>query len=417
MKPLSALVLIDVAKSLHIIHPHAKELAVDESFSIITPLVIDFILGQVVFGPLITTCWRGAWIGFNLLLDNHLFPNHPDLNTAGCVILGVSGINLMTYVPALFHYFCEDFKSGWVFFALSRTFTILAFGSGMILWKGWWDVCSMSGASWNQGLAFLGVGMVIMMCLGNSRSNIGFPLAIRVDSRDKYFHLNGFTLLDPKTTEFSNQWVFLFTVINLILTTFSEVLVISCWFGVWTIEDSLSASWVGSGSLGEAFASCCIGVSVATLTFSVQFWFLQVLGPTSNENDIRSAVLHFCANQVLASLGLVATVSNLRGIWYLLDLILPEDTFSWTLLGSFVLAFSSLELLGIATTLHGGIIQDPKPGDPFLIHGFYTTYFYMNKLKFQCNSKNPELYLDLNGRAPLASSDTETPMTEIPIKP
>lgn len=203
MKQLSALVLIDVAKSLHIVHPHAKELAVDESFSIFTPLVIDFILGQLVFGPLITTCWRGAWIGFNLLLDNHLFPKHLGLNTAGCVILGVSGINLMTYIPSLFHYFCQDLKSGLVFFALSRTFTVLAFGSGMILWKGWWDVCTMFGPSLNQGLVFLSVGMVIMMCLGNSRSNIGFPLAIRVDSREKYFHLNGFTLLDHKTTEVS----------------------------------------------------------------------------------------------------------------------------------------------------------------------------------------------------------------------
>ena len=42
-------------------------------FPVFKLMVLDFFIGQVVIGPLITTCWRGAWISFNSLLDDHLF--------------------------------------------------------------------------------------------------------------------------------------------------------------------------------------------------------------------------------------------------------------------------------------------------------------------------------------------------------
>ena len=42
-------------------------------FPVFKLMILDFLLGQVLIGPLITTCWRGAWISFNVLLDDYLF--------------------------------------------------------------------------------------------------------------------------------------------------------------------------------------------------------------------------------------------------------------------------------------------------------------------------------------------------------
>ena len=42
-------------------------------FPVFKLMLLDFLFGQVLIGPLITTCWRGAWISFNVFLDDYLF--------------------------------------------------------------------------------------------------------------------------------------------------------------------------------------------------------------------------------------------------------------------------------------------------------------------------------------------------------
>ena len=47
---------------------------------------------------------------------------------------------------------------------------------------------------------------------------------------------------------------------------------------------------------------------------------------------------------------------------------------------SFSVAFAGLNLLRCASTLHGGVTQDPNPGEGFLIPGFLLTKIVIKKL-------------------------------------
>lgn len=137
-----------------------------------------------------------------------------------------------------------------------------------------------------------------------------------------------------------------------------------------------------------------LGFLSATLVFSLQFAWLHAMENTASK--LRRWVLNVSGNQVLAVIGLVSTVSNLRAVWYLLDIfIFPRKDplfpfifrgqnpilFSGNLLMSlsltFSFAFTMLLLLGCVSSLHGGIVKDPGLKDGFLVPGFYATFFVM----------------------------------------
>jgi hypothetical protein len=153
----------------------------DNNSGVFRLLVLDFVLGHVVVGPLITACWRAAWIGFNLFVDGYLFINNPGMGTAVCVLIGIVATNcLCVFVSPYLSLWEEESakkrerckKTGSVeclsvsgggntlcFYFVSRCYTLFTFLSVMIFWKGWWDVCELEGADIDTGLFMFTIGL------------------------------------------------------------------------------------------------------------------------------------------------------------------------------------------------------------------------------------------------------------------
>ena len=71
-------VIEDILKSVPGEHHHhlQQRLPAVSDFPVFKLMFVDFLMGQFLIGPLITTCWRGAWISLNVFLDDHLFKVH-----------------------------------------------------------------------------------------------------------------------------------------------------------------------------------------------------------------------------------------------------------------------------------------------------------------------------------------------------
>ena len=155
-------------------------------------LVLDLLVGHLVIGPLITACWRAAWIGFRLLLDFH-FEEAPGLGTAVCVFTGIVATNTLCALASPFLDAWEEATndgrcvSRLNFGLVSRFYTVTTFLSNIILWKGWWEVSKYAGSDVDTGLFTLAIGLMTLVCLRSGRSAVGFPLVFQTDRRMGYF--------------------------------------------------------------------------------------------------------------------------------------------------------------------------------------------------------------------------------------
>ena len=77
----------------------------------------------------------------------------------------------------------------------------------------------------------------------------------------------------------------------------------------------------------------------------------------------------------LCVLGLVSTVANLRGYWLLLDNFLLHDNFIFTVVVLGVVGFSSLTLLKMLSSLHGGVVMINDYSRPSLFPSWILTYW------------------------------------------
>ena len=165
-------------------------------------LVADFFLGHLLVGPLITVCWRAAWIGFNQLVDDYLFRFNPAAGTAVCVVIGVAATNALCAFVAPYLVLWEEalrrssraaaerkrqVANAAQYFAVSRVYTLVSFLSCMILWKGWWDVCEREGFDVDTGLFMFVIGLMSLVGLRSSRTAVAFPLVFSTDRKRDYF--------------------------------------------------------------------------------------------------------------------------------------------------------------------------------------------------------------------------------------
>ena len=87
----------------------------------------------------------------------------------------------------------------------------------------------------------------------------------------------------------------------------------------------------------------------------------------------------------LCVLGLVSTVANLRGYWLLLDNFLLHDNFIFTVVVLGVVGFSSLTLLKMLSSLHGGVVMINDYSRPSLFPSWILTYWLI-KVRFLLTS-------------------------------
>ena len=189
---LSRLIERDVRLHLHSDRNSTVTSTSSNGRRIVPFLVLDLVIGHLVVGPLITACWRAAWIGLRLLLDFH-FEAFPGAGTAVCVFTGIVATNILCAVASPLLNDWEEatndgrFISRLNFCLVSRFYTLATFLSNIILWKGWWEVSKCAGNDVDTGLFTLTVGLMTLVCLRSGRSAVGFPLVFQTDRRTGYF--------------------------------------------------------------------------------------------------------------------------------------------------------------------------------------------------------------------------------------
>ena len=157
-------------------------------------LVLDLVVGHLVIGPLITACWRAAWISLDLCFE--AAPG--GVGTAACVLTGVVASNVLLFASPALDTWEEStsddrrFISGFVFYLVSRCYTVASFLSSIVLWKGWWEVSKCAGSDVDTGLFTLVIGLMTLVCLRSGRSAMAFPLVFQTDRRTGYFHRQTF---------------------------------------------------------------------------------------------------------------------------------------------------------------------------------------------------------------------------------
>ena len=91
----------------------------------------------------------------------------------------------------------------------------------------------------------------------------------------------------------------------------------------------------------------------------------------------------------MSVLGLVSTVTSLRGWWQLADLVLPPDRLLPSLLPG-ILAGLALVGLRVSSSLHGGVAAIPAPGS--LWPGWLTTAWLIQR-RFEENQEESEVFV------------------------
>ena len=157
-------------------------------------LVLDLLVGHLVIGPLITACWRAAWIFLDLYFEG--VPG--GVGTAVCVATGVVASNVLLFASPTLDTWEESSNddrrvtSSLIFFLVSRCYTVAAFLSSIILWKGWWGLSKCAGNDVDTGLFTLVIGLMTLVCLRSGRSAMAFPLVFQTDRRMGYFRRQTF---------------------------------------------------------------------------------------------------------------------------------------------------------------------------------------------------------------------------------
>jgi len=160
-------------------------------------IAADFILGQVILGPLITCCWRSAWTLLDVLLDaaSNLAPEWA--LGALCAAFGVTCANLLSLFGAhmaaraagVLNRKARSSSSHARFLLISRCFTILSFSTAVMTWKGGWaSVEIVLGHGPRAGLIAAAFGVLGAAMTGHARALVAWPLNIGLDRvGDEYF--------------------------------------------------------------------------------------------------------------------------------------------------------------------------------------------------------------------------------------
>jgi len=182
-----------------------------------------------------------------------------------------------------------------------------------------------------------------------------------------------------------------------LLFSWVELCVVSAWFGVWTLEDQAwgerkvlggAISWVREAIIIIAFVHRltqthkekiekskqvlilayfqALGAPLAALIFLLQVPMLD----THHAQDSNGLCLRLL-DVLVSILGLISTVSCLRGVWHLLDGLFLSRNVLVSHLASALPSMLILFLLDLSSSLHNHVQREPRHGEGFLLGSFY----------------------------------------------
>ncbi|XP_041372496.1 uncharacterized protein LOC121385781 [Gigantopelta aegis] len=186
--------------------------------------VLDFLISNLVIGPLVVFYWRGTWE----LLDVHLFPESPELSNWVSLIIGVVIAVASGLLQSAFCWVSLRISPA-VLVIFSRVYGyVLAFGV-VNHWRGVWLLLNAyTGNSWLSPMLCLVIGSGLLFAFRSYRNVLTTPVVVGLD----IFPESYFTI----STRFNQKAIrhrFLLDLLFSVLVIASLVVVV--WRGFWEI--------------------------------------------------------------------------------------------------------------------------------------------------------------------------------------
>jgi len=319
--------------------------------------LLNFLWSCIVVAPLTVLFWRGTWD----LLAIMVYPEFPaedapsksyrkDKSGLVCFIMG-----------ALIRIFLDLIKFHFGEFVQSKprvmkkigglTFTCLYAMAGVSFWRGIWLLMKLDvGEKTVQLCIVLFGGLAILSFSHISRTLIGSPLALCLDTHENIFKVSTFFMKTPDAKVWFLSDV-LFT--NLVVRT----MVVFCWWSLWSLEDRiLILNKISKMDKTIAYDSIILGYGAALLAFLLD---ILIEKTTTTKQYIQKPL-----RVITIFLAFFASMNVWRGVWSIYDsLLFPGIPVELNYIASLVTAFLALTFLLLSNTIcNDHIVLDKNDG-------------------------------------------------------
>lgn len=306
--------------------------------------ITDFVIAFTIFPTAVTISWRGIWQFLDVTLttlppgsniDDYPHEKWNSIWTSLPICL------VLSFFLSAFQFHCSAFLKKWhgnggrwkdpILAIILKVTILISLILGVTCWRGFWDLWDLMLYKvnvMNNGqqrfqlavIVFVLVNSFILVCwpLQVSRSLLSSPLQVSQDGGIEDIFESP-TLFNKKPPTFSThgyrniddsawKWYFF----DIFASTFLvQFLAVTCWWGIWTLEDKI----IGPGTTSERlFIYLCVGYSCCFLAYSLQYTVTK---------DIPNLRQKFWS-EVVVSVGVVGVVSVWKGIWDYSDVVLSS---------------------------------------------------------------------------------------------
>ena len=303
----------------------------DKSFLVYNPtlyLTLDFILGQLIFGPIVIITFRGMWKNVDMIFLQL------GCNKYQSVLAFVLGSACIIFV-CMIHYPLKDLLTpadkvfttrGIWFYLCTRLFCWFNLFSVALIWKGYWDNLDTMKREKRMGpnltLSFILASFLI--CIRSFKIIMSSPLGTEfyLDVRYRYMEL-------------TTAWMFHRTsplidrLIDAFMTLLLTCLAITAYHGVWVALDDCMAI---TGFHPKDWSAAMQTVSFASGAVSFLFQFVNL---RIHEKDLHW-LYKFLFNELVLLAEYVCDVCMYHGVWKLMDSVFDEKSLKCDRFGSLI---------------------------------------------------------------------------------
>ena len=219
-------------------------------------LIYDFLLAQLVIGPLYIFTWRGTWQNADALFDQQIFSGDLYMSTLCVLLLGTMVSASLTFTQYKIKAWALNGSQS-RFFLISRLFTVMGFYSDLLIWKGIWGffdyiVYRQVNGTWVTSLFTSIISTLILFMLRSVKSSIGSPMGMGIDRRKLYVSVS--TFLSTTTDDSYSR-----RIQDVLITVPVSFVSIAVFSGYWSGMDHLFEELDISIEMNSAF--CTVSIS------------------------------------------------------------------------------------------------------------------------------------------------------------
>ena len=151
--------------------------------SFLASFLVDQIIGGLFIGPLTAASWWGIWT----LLDNHLYPENPDLSGYVCFAIGNGGLMFLVFSQNLWKKFVRlENRVQWIFGY--HFYTCVYFFFNVCHWRGLWKLLDVyTGVGATSAWSTYGIGQILLLLLRATKNAKAPPMMSMIDTDPDFF--------------------------------------------------------------------------------------------------------------------------------------------------------------------------------------------------------------------------------------